>query len=144
MKNCNQPINSREYKLILNVNQFYDRTHTIERLGNLVESLTEEFKGKIISRQNEEKYRQTCYLDTPNFDLRQHGLILRVRQEKKRDQPEYQVTLKHREPDRYLSASQDLSATKPGKTKFEEDIIPPFQSKFSQSISVTKNKQPSF
>lgn len=144
MKHSNQAINSREYKLILNVNQFYDRDHTVERFGNLVELLTQQFSGKVISRETEEKSRQTYYLDTPNFDLRHYGFIVRIRQEKKYDQPEYQVTLKHREPDRYLSASQDLSATKPGKTKFEEDIIPPFQSKFSQSISVTKNKQPNF
>ncbi|NET40952.1 CYTH domain-containing protein [Okeania sp. SIO2B3] len=144
MKNCNQAINSREYKLILNINQFYDRTHTVERFGNLVESLTQQFKGKAISQKTEEKYRQVYYLDTPNFDLRHHGFILRIRREKKYNQPKYQITLKHRESDRYLSASQDLSATKPGKTKFEEDIIPPFQSKFSQSISVTKDRQPNF
>ncbi|NEP03781.1 MAG: CYTH domain-containing protein [Okeania sp. SIO2G4] len=144
MKNCNQAINSREYKLILNINQFYDRTHTVERFGNLVESLTQQFKGKVISQQTEEKYRQIYYLDTPNFDLRHHGFILRIRREKKYHQTKYQITLKHRESDHYLSASQDFSATKPGKTKFEEDIIPPFKSKFSQSISVTKNRQPNF
>lgn len=82
MKNCNQAINSREYKLILNINQFYDRTHTVERFGNLVGSLTQQFKGKVISQQTEEKYRHIYYLDTPNFDLRHHGFILRIRREK--------------------------------------------------------------
>ncbi|NEQ35942.1 MAG: hypothetical protein F6K40_06435 [Okeania sp. SIO3I5] len=144
MKHSNQAINSREYKLILNVNQFYERNHAVEKFGNLVELLTQQFSGKVISRETAEKYRQTYYLDTPNLDLRHYGFILRIRQEKRSNQPEYQVTLKHRESDRYLSASQDLSATKPGKTKFEEDIIPPFQSKFSQSISVAKNQQPNF
>jgi hypothetical protein len=54
----------------------------------------------------------------------------------------FQINLKHRDPDRYISAAQDLSSPQAGKTKFEEDILPPFVSKFSHSASVKTNSMP--
>ena len=54
----------------------------------------------------------------------------------------FQINLKYRGSDRYISAAQDLMASQKGKIKFEEDILPPFVSKFSHSNSVDTDKRP--
>ena len=54
----------------------------------------------------------------------------------------FQINLKYRGADRYISAAQDLMASQKGKIKFEEDILPPFVSKFSHSNSVDTDKRP--
>jgi uncharacterized protein YjbK len=66
--------------------------------------------------------RRTWYLDTPGLDLQRHHYALRVREEEDEGKKRFKVTLKYRAPDRYLSASQDLSSTEKAKHKFEEDI----------------------
>ena len=80
------------------------------------------------------KRRQTSYLDTPERALHQKRFALRLREDD--DEQEFQINLKYRASDRYISAAQDLSSTQEGNTKFEEDILPPFVSKFSHSISI--------
>jgi hypothetical protein len=43
---------------------------------------------------------------------------------------------------RYLSAAQDLSSRAAAKTKFEEDVLPPFVSKFAHSTSINTDIMP--
>jgi hypothetical protein len=87
----------------------------------------------------EQKRRKTWYLDTSNFDLNAKKFLLRIREEE--GCGEYDTTLKCRHPDRYMSASYDLSSpTKNLQIKFEEDITIPFVSKFSLSASFKENK----
>ena len=105
-------------------------------------NLVEKQGGEIHLRQDEERVRRTWYLDTPGLDFRRRQFVLRVREEEDEGKKEFKVTLKYRAPDRYISASQDLSSTKKGKHKFEEDILPPFTSKFSQSMAVKRKKEP--
>ena len=78
----------------------------------------------------------TSYLDTEVHSLRNRGFVLRLREEANKA---YKVTLKYRGFDRYLSARQDMSTKEEGETKFEEDIIPPFTSKYSHSTSIEGN-----
>ena len=87
-----------------------------------------------------EERRHTSYLDTPQFALRQSGFALRLREEANG----FQINLKYRGADRYISAAQDLSGSQQGKIKFEEDILPPFVSKFSHSNSVQTDVTPHF
>lgn len=134
MAQSNRPITSREYKLMLNADRFKDRRQGVLAFWNLVHFLVTKQNGVIIEPQNEEKRRRTSYLDTVGLDLHQHGFALRLRQES--EQEEYKVTLKYRGPDRYISANQDLSSSEEGKTKFEEDILPPLISKFAHSTTV--------
>lgn len=141
MNTSNHPVTSREYKLILNVDRFKDREQGAQIFYGLVEVLIKKTGGTIVEKQNnEEEKRRTSYLDTPDLTLRQHGFALRLREEAKDN--EFQINLKYREPDRYISAAQDLSGPQAGKTKFEEDILPPFVSKFAYSTSIKTDAKP--
>lgn len=143
MNSSNYPVTSREYKLMLNTDRFKDREKGCQVFLNLIEFLIQKEDGVIEEAGkdiNEEK-RHTSYLDTPELALRQHGYSLRLRRE---DGTEggFQITLKYRASDRYIAANQDLSSTQKSKHKFEEDILPPFVSKFSQSVSIKFSKKP--
>ena len=139
MKVSNLPVTSREYKLMLNSDRFGDRVEGAERFFKLIDTLIRKQDGSI-EKQTKEERRHTSYLDTPHFALRQNGFSLRLREEAN----DFQINLKYRGSDRYISAAQDLSASQPGKIKFEEDILPPFVSKFSHSNSVTTATKPRF
>jgi hypothetical protein len=67
-------------------------------------------------------------------------MLLRIRQEKDNL---YSTSMKCRNPDRYVSASFDLSSNKQKiKSKFEEDIIGPFASNFSLSATFQTKSEP--
>jgi hypothetical protein len=125
---------------MLNVDRFKDREQASQEFLSLLDFLVKK-EGGSVEEQNEEEKRQTSYLDTPEGALRQKGFALRLREEDD-DEEEFQINLKYRASDRYISAAQDLSSTQEGKTKFEEDILPPFVSKFSHSISIETDTAP--
>jgi hypothetical protein len=132
----NRPVTSREYKLMLNVDRFKDREQASEEFLSVLKFLVKKERGSVVEEQNEEERRHTSYLDTLEGALHQQGFALRLREEDDDDEEEFQINLKYRASDRYISAAQDLSSTQEGKTKFEEDILPPFVSKFSHSTSI--------
>lgn len=140
MKVSNQPVTSREYKLILNSDRFRDRNKGAERFLNLIDFLIRKQGGTIVESQDEEERRHTSYRDTPQFALHQSGFALRVREEAAANK--FQINLKYRGADRYISAAQDLSGSQKGKLKFEEDVLPPFTSKFSHSNSIETKIMP--
>ena len=139
MNVSNLPVTSREYKLMLNSDRFVDRAEGAERFFKLIDILIRKQDGGI-EKQTKEERRHTSYLDTPHFALRQNGFSLRLREEEKG----FQINLKYRDADRYISAARDLTASQPGKIKFEEDILPLFVSKFSHSNSVAFDTNPHF
>jgi hypothetical protein len=141
MNISNRSVTSREYKLMLNVDRFKDREQASQEFLSLLGFLVRKERGSVVEEQNEEERRQTSYLDTPEGALRQKGFALRLREEDD-DEEEFQINLKYRASDRYISAAQDLSSTQEGKTKFEEDILPPFVSKFSHSTSIETDTAP--
>jgi hypothetical protein len=141
MDMSNRPVTSREYKLMLNVDRFKDREHASEVFLSLLDFLVRKARGSVVEEQNEEERRYTSYLDTLQGALRQQGFALRLREEDD-DEEEFQINLKYRASDRYISAAQDLSSPQDGKTKFEEDILPPFVSKFSHSTSIETDADP--
>lgn len=138
MNESNQPVTSREYKLMLNSDRFNDRNKGAKTFFDLIEFLINKEGGRIVEKQDKEERRQTSYLDTPQFALRQSGFSLRLREEA----ASFQINLKYRAADRYISAAQDLSSSKAGKVKFEEDVLPPFTSKFSHSNSIETAEMP--
>ena len=79
------------------------------------------------------------------MDLRRHNFVLRLREElDDNDQiDKCKLTLKYRSADRYHVAHQNLTVAHKNSDdpKFEEDIVPPFNSKFSYSVSF-KSKKP--
>ena len=137
----NHPVTSREYKLMLNMDRFKDREQASQEFLSLLDFLVKKERGSVVEKQNEEERRQTSYLDTLEGALHQQGFALRLREEANAADG-FQINLKYRAPDRYISAAQDLSSTQEGKTKFEEDILPPFISKFSHSTSVKTDTAP--
>jgi hypothetical protein len=139
----NRPVTSREYKLMLNMDRFKDREQASQEFLSLLDFLVSKEGGRVVEEQNEEERRQTSYLDTPERALHQQEFALRLREEEDDDDEEgFQINLKYRASDRYISAAQDLSSPQDGKTKFEEDILPPFVSKFSHSTSIETDEDP--
>ena len=150
MTPTNRPITSREYKLMLNTERFRDRRAGAGLFWKLLAFLIENQGNEVISdhvdlEKDAEKIRTTWYLDTPGYELQRANITLRVREEpdaKKR----FKVTLKYRAPDRYTAAGCDVRCTQEvddGDVKFEEDVVPPFASKFSYSVSFKSKDLPS-
>jgi hypothetical protein len=137
----NRRITSREYKLMLNVDRFRDRRQASQEFLGLLDFLVGKEGGSIVEEQDEEEVRKISYLDTPEGALHQQGVALRLREEGD-DTERFQVNLKYRDPDRYVSAAQDVSSPQADKTKFEEDILPPFTSRFSHSTSIESDTLP--
>ena len=141
MDTSNMPVTSREYKLMLNTDRFKSPEQGSEIFLDLINFLVEKEGGKITKKQNKEEKRKTSYLDTSELALWRQGFTLRLREEDKAEDG-FQINLKYRSPDRYISAAQDLSSSQAGKTKFEEDILPPFVSRFSHSTSINTSALP--
>lgn len=73
------------------------------------------------------------FYDTPDRHLNNNSYILRERLALAGKGRE--VTLKFRHPDRFIAHSRDMDAEGKGRTKFEEDIKPPFQQLYSYSTT---------
>ena len=137
----NQTITSREYKLILNSDRFQDLETGLEAFWHIVGFTVDKSGGQVVERQDDVWHRTTWYLDVPNHVLHKNGWIVRVRKQEQ----EYKLTLKVRSSDRYLASSSNVGpgkAVKKSKRKFEEDVLPPFVSKFSHSTSVKFIERP--
>lgn len=139
MSETNLPVTSREYKLMLNTDRFKDRAQGSKVFLELIDFLIKKEGGTVIERQDKEERRRTSYLDTADLALRQKGFALRLREEAKNG---FKINLKYRASDRYISAAQDVSSPRSDDTKFEEDILPPFISKFSHSTSIESETLP--
>ena len=135
-------LDSREFKLILKPKIFQDLNEGIKKVQKIIDKEVEMLNGKFIPDSDlKQKFRRTYYLDTPNFRLKSKNFFLRVREDKESNK--YDITLKCRHPDRYISASYDLSSSmKKSTIKFEEDIIAPHVSKFSISVNFEENQEP--
>lgn len=120
---------------------FVDLKKGVDKISRLVENKIE-LNMKFEIGIKEKKRRRTWFLDTKTHSLnKRNRFLLRVRKEIEND--EYELTLKCRHPDRYMSASHDLSSPwKNVQFKFEEDISIPFISKFSHSASLQGTKMP--
>lgn len=137
----NRPVTSREYKLMLNTDRFENSARGTDSFFALLKFLIEKGGGAIKETQTEETRRLTSYLDTPELALRQAGYSLRLRDESAAG-GDFQLNLKYRSSDRYLSAERDLSSPQGGEMKFEEDVLPPFVSKFSHSNTLESGEAP--
>jgi hypothetical protein len=143
----NRPITSREYKLLLNTERFRDRAAGAGLFWKLIEFLVENQGNEIIpdfedADKDSEKERITWYLDTLGHELRRNSVTLRVR-ERPNSKKRFKVTLKYRAPDRYSAAGRDVSCSEDvddEDIKFEEDVVPPFVSKFAYSVSFKSKK----
>jgi hypothetical protein len=138
-------ITSHEYKLMLNADRFQDREKGIKAFWNVVMYVvkktrnTHEVKTRYLEKPAHE--RLTWYMDTHDKDFNAAGWVLRKREEEKKGKKKFKTTLKYRSADIFISASKNLSArAKKSETKFEEDVVPIFSSKFSHSTSFETEK----
>ena len=160
MAHSYRPLTSREFKIMLQTDNFTDRKKGIKEISTVTESLIEKQGAKFEATNNyDEVERRTWFLDTNAYELYcDKKFLLRIR--KKKGSGVYDVTLKCRHPDRYVCALYDLTAAKHAetkfkndfKTKFEEDIITGKMtdgsvtsiSKFSLSATLEDNEIPDF
>jgi hypothetical protein len=139
---------------MLRTDRFQDRERGTEVFWNLVQFLLRKTGGTVIKPQRKEHERRTWYLDTKDRALRQRGYVLRQR-DQITETPRYKLTLKYRGFDRYHAAAQDISvseavaqavAAEGGdaevELKFEEDVLPPFASKYAHSVSIKTEAPP--
>ncbi|MGH7950219.1 MAG: hypothetical protein ACREQF_13410 [Candidatus Binataceae bacterium] len=124
------PIQAREYKLLLNPDRFKDHHaphkfwklahHTAGNVGIDIDKLEELPDPRI---------RDVEFFDTPHFKLYQNGFILRRRREYKHGVPQssYEVVLKFRHPDRAVAVKTDVRPLLPSNhvIKFKEEILLP-------------------
>jgi len=150
MNPTNRPITSREYKLLLNTERFRDRVAGAKLFWRMLAFLVENQGNEVIPDaadpdKDTELRRTTWYLDTPGYELQRANVTLRVRDEAGEKKP-FKVTLKYRMPDRYTAAGNnpvpDPAKVKKPDIKFEEDVTPPFASKFSYSASFRTEELP--
>ena len=150
MSQSDHPLNSKELKIILKSDKFTDVATNKENIINLIKSQIQKQGGTFDDTTQEEDHRNVWYLDTKNFELNSgNNFLLRIREKLKNNEEEkvkgYDVVLKNRDDDRHNALKYDLS--KPKKTpnftykgepefKFEEDILTPFQSKYSASTKL--------
>lgn len=140
-------VKSREYKVIIDSSWLTDvgaskagsLADILEDARDLARSLSPSFGLDVAGGfdSSKPKHRTIRFLDTPDFTLRENGLLLRQRVEQ--DDAGTDYTLKRRTEDRYVAAGKDFTAAdglKP-KSKLEEDIGCPFVSRFSHSITVS-------
>jgi hypothetical protein len=150
-------VTSREYKVMLNTERFEDREAGCAAIWELVTFLAK--RQEILTGgvsvdttlkdgKPDDELREVCYHDTPAQALRQSGFILRVRAEtSKSGKKKYQTTLKYRDADRHVTASKNVEPSiqiDQKDRKFEEDVVPPFQIKYSKSASIKAEEEPNF
>ncbi len=150
MTPTNRPITSREYKLLLNTERFRNRIGGAQLFWRMLAFLVENQGNQVIAADADpdnvsEMRRTTWYLDTPGYELQRANVTLRVRREDGEKKP-FKITLKYRMPDRYTAAGCDPTPNpdkvKKHEAKFEEDVIPPFVSKFAYSASFRQVESP--
>ena len=141
----NKPLDSRELKLILDPKRFQDLNSGIDKFQQIVKSEMEALGGTFEKEKDTKlKHRRTWYLDTENFELKSKNFFFRIRKVEEKEDNEYDITLKCRHEDRYISADYDLTSSikKQYEIKFEEDIIAPYVSKFSISAQYKDKEKP--
>jgi len=131
------PIEAREYKLMLNHRWFQDPTSAVGALwsevAQLAASLGFRTKGKL--KLDQKSARTIAFFDTPDFSLHRAGYVLRQRV----DGDHAELTLKAVSPDLYIASAANVQAAvgRQSRSKFEEDIGAPWRSRFSLSTTVS-------
>jgi hypothetical protein len=129
---------SREYKIMLRADRFNgDEAQAIQIASQFWHQFAEAIKDQALAIEGDlttvDKRRTIRFYDTQTTHLRQSDYVFRERCNV--DTGEREVTLKFRHPDRYIAQDRNMDADRrdSGKSKFEEDIKPPFIKLYSFS-----------
>ena len=120
---ANPDVTSREYKLMLDANQFnYDTeaNNVKDFLDDAETEIENSISRNVIGNEYHAKTRDVKFYDTEGTcELNTRGYSFRERIEN----TDSEVTLKFRSPDRYISDFKDLSAiSSQAETKLEADV----------------------
>ncbi|MDQ1248294.1 MAG: hypothetical protein QG597_2666 [Actinomycetota bacterium] len=136
-------VTSREYKVMLTPSAFDGddaaMRATVGRFWADVAAALEPLDIPTAGTFDEVKARRLIrFFDTDEHSLNSDKYIVREREDV--NTGEREVTLKFRHPDRYVAADRsmavaDSAGASEAKTKFEEDVKPPFVSVFSFSTT---------
>ncbi len=132
-------VTSREYKVMLRPELFNgDETAFAAAVGRFWADLGARLARIDIPVEGDfgevKAIRLIRFFDTDDQGL--HGESYIVRERLDTESEERQVTLKFRHPDRYVAGDRVMeAASETAKTKFEEDVKPPFVSVFSFSTT---------
>jgi hypothetical protein len=134
-------VNSREYKVMLKAKRFAgDEEQVLQTASQFWRDCGKTFGPLVLGVLGDlsevHARRSIRFYDTPGHRLNENLYI--VRERAALDGSTREITLKFRHPDRYVAADRDMRSALAGrvKTKFEEDIKPPFQQLYSFSTTV--------
>jgi hypothetical protein len=135
-----QDVTSREYKVMLRASLFDGddaaMRQAVDRFWTSVTAALVPLDIPTSGTFSEVKARRLIrFFDTDEHRL--HGDSYIVREREDIETGEREVTLKFRHADRYIASDRSMEAAKATdvKTKFEEDVKPPFTSVFSFSTT---------
>ena len=133
-------VTSREYKVMLRARLFDgDEQQMHSAIDSFWADLTAALAGMDIPCEGSfaqvKARRLIRFFDTDEHRINADQYIVREREDL--DTGEREVTLKFRHPDRYVAADRrmDPADARDAKTKFEEDVKPPFVSVYSFSTT---------
>jgi hypothetical protein len=135
-----QDVTSREYKVMLTPSRLDgDPAGLLDAVGRFWADVTSALLPLDIPTTGAftgvKARRLIRFFDTDEHAINGRSYIVREREDI--DTGEREVTLKFRHPDRYVAADRSMDAVDASgvKTKFEEDVKPPFVSVFSFSTT---------
>jgi hypothetical protein len=135
-----QDVTSREYKVMLRASLFDGddsvMRQAVDRFWSALTAALVPLDIPTSGAFSQVKARRLIrFFDTDEHRLHSDSYIVREREDV--DTGEREVTLKFRHPDRYIASDRSMEAAKAAdvKTKFEEDVKPPFTSVFSFSTT---------
>jgi hypothetical protein len=133
-------VGSREYKIMLKASRFAGGDGAaLNAAKQFWRDAAEVFGPAVLFTSGDldhvKDQRLIRFFDTRSQQLNRNAYIFRERADASGKTRE--VTLKFRHPDRFIARSRDMSGNGKGKwkTKFEEDIKPPFQQLYSYSTT---------
>jgi hypothetical protein len=135
-----QNVTSREYKVMLRANRFdgdeQQMRSLVDEFWTAVSGILDTLGIPVDGAFTDVKARRLIrFFDTDEHKLNAEQYIVREREDI--DTGEREVTLKFRHPDRYVAADRQMDPVdkRDAKTKFEEDVKPPFVSVYSFSTT---------
>lgn len=132
-------VGSREYKIMLKASRFAgDEAAAMGAARAFWREAADIFGPAVLFTTGDlaevKANRLISFHDTPKQHLNRRSYIFRERADV--DGQTREVTLKFRHPDRFVAHDRDMRCDGKGKTKFEEDIKPPFQQLYSYSTTL--------